>query len=93
MKFPFDPPEEWKPRPHPGRSSNLTEVEKELLDLFDVQDQKSDHAIKVGGIGAHLSLFLLAVTILINGPQMLKVVQGWLGAAPAALGVITEEGK
>lgn len=88
-------PDKWEPRKRLGLTDATSTAQRELLDAIDLLEQKADFAIQVALRAHYLAIILLAITILTNGPAALKIVQGWLGTPPAALGEIAsgESGK
>jgi hypothetical protein len=92
VKIPFfiDYPDKFVPRLHLGRSSNLTEDQKQLLDAIDILEQKSDLGISVGARAYNMGLVVLALVILTQGPAVLKIVQNWLGHEPPTAQLVTQ---
>lgn len=92
MKIPFlkEVPEF---RPRQNLFSDVGPIDnKRLLDAIDILDQKSSYSITISTAAWNLVLVLAVVLVLIQGPAILSLVQGWLGA-PHAAAVVREPGR
>lgn len=84
----FTEPPEFKPRNKFGLRKGISREDREFLDAFDVMEQKMDYSLNIAARAHNLVVLVIIVNLLINGPAIIRVFQGWLGHPPQPLAAI-----
>lgn len=80
MKLPFiEQVPEFHPRKRPGVDPKLRPFEREVLDAIDVLEQREDFSTRVAIRNHNVMLVLIVINVVINGAQILGMVQKWAG--------------